>query len=69
MANHDKAAGLAGLGGSVDRYAVAATSLPNSSETIQIEDGAYAIAIIAARFQLPQATAVEICRLAGLGVR
>jgi hypothetical protein len=70
MIIHDKAAGLVGLGGSVDRYAVAATFLSNSSETsIQVDDGTYAIAVIAARFHLPRATAFEVCRMAGLGGR
>lgn len=70
MTIYDKAAGLAGLGGSVDSQAVAATFYPNSSESaIQIDDGSYAIAVIAARFQVPRATAFELCLLAGLGVR
>lgn len=67
---HEKAAGLAGLGGSGNRYAVTATFYPNSSEpAIQIDDGAYAIAMISARFGVPPSTAFEVCRLAGLGVR
>ncbi|TPN58640.1 hypothetical protein FJ976_01650 [Mesorhizobium sp. B1-1-9] len=66
----DKAAGLAGLGGSVDKNAIAATFYSNHSETaIDIDDGSYAIAAIAARFRVPPATAFEVCRLAGLGVR
>lgn len=70
MIIHEKAAGLAGLGGSVDRYAVEATFYPNPAKTaIQIDDGTYAISVIAARFQLPQATAFEVCRMAGLGGR
>lgn len=59
-----------GNGGSVDTKAVAAHFYPTHSETaIAIDDGGYAIAMISARFQLPPATAFEICRLAGLGVR
>ncbi|UVK39918.1 hypothetical protein LHFGNBLO_001333 [Mesorhizobium sp. AR10] len=70
MTTHDKAAGLAGLGGSVDRNAVAASFYQNHSGTaIRIDDGSYAIAVIAARFRVPPATAFELCRLAGLGVR
>ncbi|WP_133116105.1 hypothetical protein [Mesorhizobium wenxiniae] len=70
MTIHDKAASLAGLGGSVDRQAVAATFYPNASKTaIEIDDGTYAIAVIASRFGVPAATAFEVCRLAGLGVR
>lgn len=67
---HDKAAGLAGLGGSVDRQAVAASFYPNAGDAaIGIDDGSYAVAVIAARFPVPPATAFEVCRLAGLGVR
>jgi len=69
MSIHDKAAGLAGLGGSVDRFAVAATFLSNSPETARIDDGTYAVAVIAARLHLPRATAFEVCRMAGLGGR
>ncbi|MER9412886.1 hypothetical protein [Mesorhizobium sp. M0589] len=70
MTIHDKAAGLAGLGGSVDRNAVDASFYSNHSETaIEIDDGTYAIAVVAARFRVPPATAFEVCRLAGLGVR
>ena len=67
---HDKAAGLAGLGGSVDKNAVAASFYPTQAETaIGIDDGSYAVAVVAARFRVPPATAFEVCRLAGLGVR
>lgn len=70
MTIHDKAAGLAGLGGSVDKKAVAATFYPTHADTaIEIDDGSYAVAAIAARFRVPPATAFEVCRLAGLGVR
>jgi hypothetical protein len=70
MLIQDKAAGLAGLGGSVDRQAVGASFYPNHSETaIGIDDGSYAVAVIATRFRVPPATAFEVCRLAGLGVR
>ncbi|RWX70504.1 hypothetical protein EN780_03000 [Mesorhizobium sp. M4B.F.Ca.ET.089.01.1.1] len=68
---NDKAAGLAGLGGSVEvRKAVAAHFYTDHPETaIAIDDGSYAIAVISSRFRVPPATAFEVCRLAGLGVR
>ncbi|TIM06368.1 hypothetical protein [Mesorhizobium sp.] len=70
MNSQMETASLAGLTGSVDRNAVAASFYQNHSETaIGIDDGSYAIAVIAARFRLPPATAFEVCRLAGLGVR
>lgn len=57
------------LTGPVDN-AVAASFYQNRSKAaIAIDDGSYAIAVISARFQVPQATAFEVCRLAGLGVR
>jgi hypothetical protein len=70
MIVHEKAAGLAGLGGSVDRYAVAATLYPNLPKTtIEIDDGSYAIAAISVRFSLSASLASEVCRMAGIGVR
>ena len=66
----DKAAGLAGLGGSVDKHAVTAHFYrTNSQNAIAIDDGAYAVAKISSRFRVPPATAFEVCRMAGLEVR
>ncbi|RUV07449.1 hypothetical protein EOA79_04595 [Mesorhizobium sp. M1A.F.Ca.IN.020.03.2.1] len=66
----ETAAPWQGNGGSVETKAVAAHFYPTQAETaIAIDDGTYAIAVISARFQLAPATAFEICRLAGLGVR
>lgn len=69
MHHHSEtAAPWQGNGGSVETKAVAAHFYPNRTETaIAIDDGAYAIAVISARFRLPAATAFEVCRLAGLG--
>ncbi|UVK55106.1 hypothetical protein DBIPINDM_001597 [Mesorhizobium sp. AR02] len=70
MIMHDKAAGPARLGGSVDNHAVTAHFYRTNSEmAIAIDDGSYAVAKISSRFQVPPATAFEVCRMAGLGVR
>lgn len=69
MSIHDKAAGLAGLGGSVDKHAVTAHFYrTNPRMAIAIDDGSYAVAKISSRFQVATATAFEVCRLAGLAV-
>ena len=70
MIPHDKAAGLAGLGGSVDKRAVRALFYrANAQKAIAIDDGSSAVAKVSSRYHVPLATAFEVCRLAGLGVR
>lgn len=70
MNSQMETASPARLTGSVDRNAVVASFYQTHPETaIAIDDGSYAIAVIAARFRVPPATAFEVCRLAGLGVR
>ncbi|QKC81520.1 hypothetical protein EB232_07560 [Mesorhizobium sp. NZP2077] len=55
------------LTGPVDRIAVAASFYQNQTyPAIEIDDGSYAVAKISSRFQVPPATAFEVCRLAGL---
>jgi hypothetical protein len=70
METHMETVSPGRLTGSVDKNAVGTSFYQNYPETaIQIDDGSYAITVVAARFRVPPATAFELCRLAGLGVR
>jgi hypothetical protein len=70
MTDKEKTASLAGRGGPVD-WKVVATSFCHNPAKIAInpDDGSYAVAVIAERFRVPPATAFEVFRMAGLGVR
>lgn len=70
MALHSKTAARIRCGGSVEWKAVTAPFYSlGSNLAIEIDDGSYAVAKISSRFQVPLATAFEVCRLAGLWVR
>ncbi len=57
-------------GAPVEWKAVTASFYPTGSNlAIEVDDGSYAVAKISSRFQVPLATAFEVCRLAGLWVR
>lgn len=62
---HDKAAGLAGLGGSVDRQVVAATFYP----TPAFDAKHFAALVVAERFRISPRLARLVCSLADLGGR
>jgi len=69
MNNHNKAAAPCQAGGSVQWKAVAAPLYSSTKKFATVEDGSYAVARIARRFHINAATARELCRMAGLGVR
>ncbi len=65
----EKAAGSMSQSGLVVDDVAINSYQARSGTAIEIDGGSYAIAKISGRFQIPPATAFEVCRMAGLGVR